>query len=109
MSGTGIPRRIDTVVISHQHDPDVAYDELRETVIEEVIKLDVPEIIFGNTKRAPQLGIFPFRAFLNLAMLITESEKTRVYVLADARRTKLDALDCLTLHFTLQNDLLPSY
>ena len=29
---------MDTVVISHQHDPDVAYDELRETVIEEVIK-----------------------------------------------------------------------
>jgi hypothetical protein len=41
-------------------------------------KLDVPEIDFGNIKRTPQLGVFPFRAFLNLAMLITESEKARV-------------------------------
>jgi len=41
-------------------------------------ELDVPEINFGNIKRTPQLGVFPFRAFLNLAMLITESEKARV-------------------------------
>jgi hypothetical protein len=41
-------------------------------------RLDVPEINFGNIKRTPQLGVFPFRAFLNLAMLITESEKARV-------------------------------
>ena len=41
-------------------------------------ELDVPEINFGNIKRSPQLSIFPFRAFLNLAMLITESEKARV-------------------------------
>ena len=32
------PRRIDSVVISHQHDPDVAHDKIRETVIEKIIR-----------------------------------------------------------------------
>lgn len=36
---------------------------------------DVPEIDFGNIKAAPQLGVFDFRAFLNLAMLMRESER----------------------------------
>jgi hypothetical protein len=39
---------------------------------------DVPETDFGNIKKAPQLGVFDFRAFLNLAMLITESERARL-------------------------------
>jgi hypothetical protein len=39
---------------------------------------DVPEADFGNIAMAPQLGIFDFRAFLNLAMLITESERARL-------------------------------
>ncbi len=32
------PVRIDTVVISHQHDPDVSYNTLKEGIIEEIIK-----------------------------------------------------------------------
>jgi S-adenosylmethionine synthetase len=32
------PRRIDTVVISHQHDPDVTYQQIRESLIESVIR-----------------------------------------------------------------------
>ncbi|MBO5136990.1 MAG: methionine adenosyltransferase [Spirochaetaceae bacterium] len=32
------PVRIDTVVISHQHSPDVAYATIKESVIEEIIK-----------------------------------------------------------------------
>lgn len=40
--------------------------------------MDVPETDFGNISKSPQLGIFDFRAFLNLAMLITESERARV-------------------------------
>jgi S-adenosylmethionine synthetase len=32
------PVRIDTVVVSHQHDPDIDYDTIKETVIEEIIK-----------------------------------------------------------------------
>jgi len=34
--------------------------------------MDVTEINFGNIK-APQLGIFDFRAFLNIAMLLVDS------------------------------------
>jgi S-adenosylmethionine synthetase len=32
------PSRVDTVVISHQHDPDVKYETIKETLIEEVVK-----------------------------------------------------------------------
>jgi S-adenosylmethionine synthetase len=32
------PVRIDTVVVSHQHDPEIDYDTIKETVIEEIIK-----------------------------------------------------------------------
>jgi len=39
-------------------------------------KADVTEIDFGN--KTPQLGIFDFRAFLNIAMLLTDSDKARV-------------------------------
>jgi len=38
---------------------------------------DVPAEIRGNIKRAPQLAIFPFRAFLNLAMLLPGSDRAR--------------------------------
>ncbi len=40
--------------------------------------LDVPEIYFGNIARSPQLAIFDFRAFLNLAMLLVESDRARL-------------------------------
>ena len=33
---------------------------------------DVPEMDFGN--KTPQLGVFDFRAFLNVGMLLTDSE-----------------------------------
>lgn len=47
----GSPKRVDTVVISSQHKPDVTYDELREAIIEEVIKKVVPrEMIDGDTR-----------------------------------------------------------
>lgn len=36
---------------------------------------NVPEIDFGNIKKTPQLGVFDFRAFLNIAMLMRESER----------------------------------
>lgn len=39
---------------------------------------DVPETDFGNILKTPQLGVLDFRAFLNLAMLITESERARL-------------------------------
>lgn len=40
--------------------------------------MDVPETDFGNILKTPQLGVLDFRAFLNLAMLITESERARL-------------------------------
>jgi len=33
-----IPTRIDTVVVSHQHDPDITHEQIQEAVIEEIIK-----------------------------------------------------------------------
>ncbi len=39
---------------------------------------DVHETGFVNIAKAPQLGIFPFRAFLNLAMVVAESDRARL-------------------------------
>lgn len=38
---------------------------------------DVPESVFGNIGKAPQIGVFPFRAFLNLAMVVAEGNRAR--------------------------------
>jgi hypothetical protein len=46
----------------------------KESLSEEV----VPAEICGNIRRAPQLAIFPMRAFLNLAMLIPGSDRARL-------------------------------
>lgn len=45
---------------------------------ETVQGMDVPEADFGNIAKAPQLGVFDFRAFLNLAMLVSESERAKL-------------------------------
>jgi S-adenosylmethionine synthetase len=45
------PTRIDTVVISSQHNPDITYDDLKEGIIEEVIKPVLPvELIDDKTR-----------------------------------------------------------
>ena len=41
-------------------------------------KMDVDETYFVDIKKAPSLGVFDFRAFLNLSMLITESGKAKL-------------------------------
>ncbi len=47
----GDPKRVDTVVIAAQHKPDVTYENLREALIEEVIKKVIPQdLIDGDTK-----------------------------------------------------------
>lgn len=47
----GTPLRVDAVVISTQHKPDITYEELREAIIDEVIKKVVePEMIDGDTR-----------------------------------------------------------
>ncbi|MCR4789935.1 MAG: methionine adenosyltransferase [Treponemataceae bacterium] len=46
------PVRIDTVVVSHQHDGDVSYDQIKKTIIEQIIKpvLEPTGLLDGNTK-----------------------------------------------------------
>ncbi len=47
----GTPKRVDAVVIAAQHKPDVTYDELRDAIIENVIKKVIPkEMTDGDTK-----------------------------------------------------------
>jgi S-adenosylmethionine synthetase len=47
----GRPRRVDAVVVSTQHSPDVTYKKIREGVIEQIIKPVVPaRMIDGKTK-----------------------------------------------------------
>ncbi|OQY07164.1 MAG: methionine adenosyltransferase [Desulfobacteraceae bacterium 4572_123] len=47
----GCPKRVDTVVVSTQHKPDITYEKLREAVIEEVIKKVIPqEMTDGDTR-----------------------------------------------------------
>ncbi|MCL1860154.1 MAG: methionine adenosyltransferase [Proteobacteria bacterium] len=47
----GKPVAIDTVVVSTQHAPDIAYEQIREAVIEEIIKPVLPkELIRGEVK-----------------------------------------------------------
>jgi len=47
----GRPERIDTVVLSTQHAPDIALEKLREAVIEEVIKPVLPkDLVRGDVK-----------------------------------------------------------
>ena len=47
----GAPKRVDTVVVSTQHHPDVSYEDLREAVIEEVIKKTIPaDMTDGDTR-----------------------------------------------------------
>ncbi|ASK27978.1 methionine adenosyltransferase [Neisseria chenwenguii] len=48
---TGKVKRIDTVVLSTQHDESIGYDELREAVIEQIIKPVLPsEMLTAETK-----------------------------------------------------------
>ncbi len=47
----GKPVRIDNVVVSTQHDPDVSHKELKDAVIEEVIKKNIPAKLINNKTR----------------------------------------------------------
>ncbi len=47
----GTPKRVDTIVVSTQHKSDVTYEELREAIIEEVIKKVIPaDMTDGDTR-----------------------------------------------------------
>jgi S-adenosylmethionine synthetase len=45
------PVRVDTVVVSSQHTPEVSYETIKEGIIEEVVKKIIPaELMDGNTR-----------------------------------------------------------
>ena len=45
------PKRVEAIVIAAQHSPDISYSELKEAIIEEVIKKIIPkQMIDGDTK-----------------------------------------------------------
>ena len=44
----------------------------------EIQRMGVPEIDFGNLANTPQISVLDFKSFLNLAMLLAESERARV-------------------------------
>ena len=44
----GAPKRIDAIVVSTQHSPDVSYEELKTAVMEEVINKSVPKKLLDN-------------------------------------------------------------
>lgn len=47
----GTPKRVDTVVVSAQHKPDISYEDLRDAIIEEVVKKVIPaEMTDGDTR-----------------------------------------------------------
>ena len=47
----GQPKRVDTIVVSSQHSPDVSYDDLKSAIIKEVIQKVIPkEMIDGDTR-----------------------------------------------------------
>jgi len=47
----GTPKRVDTIVIAAQHKADVTYNEIKEAIVEEVIKKVIPrEMIDGDTR-----------------------------------------------------------
>jgi S-adenosylmethionine synthetase len=44
-----IPKDIHTIVVAAQHDPDVKYEDLKEAIIEEVIKKTIPANLLNDT------------------------------------------------------------
>ena len=47
----GTPKRVDTIVIAAQHSPDISYEQLREAIVEEVIKKVIPQdMTDGDTR-----------------------------------------------------------
>ncbi|MBF0200583.1 MAG: methionine adenosyltransferase [Desulfamplus sp.] len=47
----GTPKRVDTVVVSTQHTPDISYNDLKDAIVKEVIKKVIPlDMMDGDTK-----------------------------------------------------------
>lgn len=47
----GTPKRVDTIIVSAQHTQAISYDELKEAIIEEVVKKIIPQdMVDGDTR-----------------------------------------------------------
>jgi S-adenosylmethionine synthetase len=46
----GAPKSVHTVVIAAQHDPDIKYEDLKEAIVEEVIKKTIPANLLVDTQ-----------------------------------------------------------
>lgn len=46
----GQPKRIDSIVVSTQHNPDVSHNQIKEAIVEELIKKVVPSHLLNKTK-----------------------------------------------------------
>jgi S-adenosylmethionine synthetase len=46
----GMPKSVHTVVIAAQHNPDIKYEDLKEAIIEEVIKKTIPANLLVDTR-----------------------------------------------------------
>ncbi len=44
----GVPRRVDSVVIAAQHNPDISQEQIKQDVIEQVIKAIIPASLIDN-------------------------------------------------------------
>ena len=44
----GVPKRVDSVVIGAQHNPDVSHDEIERDIIEQVIKVVIPALLIDD-------------------------------------------------------------
>jgi len=47
----GIPKRVDSVVIGAQHNPDVSHDQIEQDITEQVIKAVVPSLLIDNNTK----------------------------------------------------------
>ena len=44
----GVPKRVDSVVIGAQHNPDISHDKIEQDIIEQVIKFIIPSSLIDN-------------------------------------------------------------
>jgi S-adenosylmethionine synthetase len=49
--GKGVPKRINSVVIGAQHDPDVSHDKIEQDIVEQVIRAVVPSQLLDDKTR----------------------------------------------------------